>query len=78
MECPGYRQAILSITKPHIDCDNKSIEYIEVAKVPVFIWAFASKENALCEHQDGTFSYEQWQNLCLIDNFFDQYNWNKE
>lgn len=43
----------------------------------VFVWTQASGERALCEHRDGTMTFEDWSNVRFIHQRqrFELWNW---
>lgn len=43
----------------------------------VLVHTLASRENALCEHGDGTLTSESWDHVRFLDSqdLFDQYAW---
>ena len=71
------RQAMLSIKERKLYGDW-SMEYVETARVPVFVWPMPTGEGLfLVEHQDGTVQRVQPESLTFLGSkeLFDQYVW---
>lgn len=80
------RQAMLSIRErkgkaPLGDLyDAYAVEYIEVARVPVFVWPMPTQDGYfIVEHQDGHCQKVQPYELTFLDSkeLFDQYDWSE-
>lgn len=81
------RQAMLSIrerkgTAPLGDLyDAYAVEYIEVARVPVFVWPMPTQDGYfIVEHQDGKCQKVQPYELTFLGSkeLFDQYDWSTD
>ena len=79
------RQAMLSIRERQ-EVDRPEIpfepifEYVEVARVPVFVWPMPTNEGLfVVEHQDGTVQRVQPDSLTFLGSkeLFDQYDWSE-
>lgn len=56
-------------------------EYVEVARVPVFVWPMPTSEGLfVVEHQDGTVQRAQPDSLTFLGSkeLFDQFSWEEE
>lgn len=63
---PERRQAIL-----HIPTYNAgSLEPADIHEETVLVWTTCSREHALCEHPDGTFTSENWDHVKMLDSHF--------
>ena len=75
------RQAMLSIKERRplkSDYGDWAVEYVETARVPVFVWPMPTSEGLfLVEHQDGTVQRVQPESLTFLGSkeLFDQYVW---
>ena len=78
------RQAMLSISErksrvPLGDLyDAYAVEYVEVARVPVFVWPMPTQDGYfIVEHQDGRCQKVQPYELTFLDSeeLFEQYSW---
>lgn len=79
------RQAMLSIRerqevkRPEIPFEP-IFEYVEVARVSVFVWPMPTSEGMfVVEHQDGTVQRVQPDSLTFLGSkeLFDQYDWSE-
>lgn len=77
------RQAMLSIRerqevkRPEIPFEP-IFEYVEVARVPVFVWPNPTQDGCfIVEHQDGHCQKVQPESLTFLGSkeLFDQYDW---
>jgi len=80
------RQAMLSIRErkdraPIGDLyDAYAVEYVEVARVPVFVWPMPTQDGYfIVEHQDGQCQKVQPHRLTFLGSkeLFDQYDWSE-
>lgn len=80
------RQAMLSIRERQ-EVNRPEIpfvpihEYVEVARVPVFVWPMPTSEGLfVVEHKDGTVQRVQPDSLTFLGSkeLFDQYDWSEE
>ena len=58
--------------------DRWAIEYVEVSRVPVFVWPMPTQDGYfIVEHQDGHCQKVQPYELTFLDSkeLFDQYDW---
>ena len=75
---PERRQAMLAIMEPHYK--NGTVEFEEVARVPVFVWPMPTLEGLfVVEHQDGFCEMVQPESLTFLGSkeLFDQYSWSE-
>lgn len=72
------RQAMLTIREPHYK--NGTIDFEEIAHVPVFVWPMPTTEGLfVVEHQDGFCERVQPDSLTFLGSkeLFDQYDWSE-
>lgn len=81
------RQAMLSIRErkgraPRGDLyDAYAVEYVEVARVPVFVWHMPTQDGYfIVEHQEGRCQKVQPYELTFLGSkeLFDQYEWSDD
>lgn len=60
--------------------DAYAVEYVEVARVPVFVWPMPTQDGCfIVEHQDGYCQKVQPYELTFLGSkeLFDQYDWSE-
>ena len=60
--------------------DAYAVEYVEVARVPVFVWPMPTQDGYfIVEHKDGHCQKVQPYELTFLDGkeLFDQYDWSE-